>query len=146
MKRANETVEETANRRLSDKICKHARRTKESSEQSLHSTHVNNIQPSKTSLPNKIKCETITDAMNNFNAQCKKQPVYVCTSHHRLIWRKGVQNFNIDNYASIDCEVKNLVLAEKFPAQMVLYTYVTPVTKNYVQDQYLLKVKLTTWS
>ena len=28
---------------------------------------------------------------------------------------------------------------------MVLYTYVTPITTNYVQDQYLLKVKLTTW-
>ena len=154
VKRANETVEETANRRLSDKIHKHARRTKESSEQSLHSTHVNNIQPSKTSLPNKIKCETITDAMNNFNAQCKKQPVYVCTSCHRLLWRKGVQNFNVDNYANIDCEVKNFVLAEKYRiSSKDRFIYICHTCHNKLhsgsvpaQDQYLLKVKQTTWS
>ena len=62
--------------------------------------------------------------MNNFNAQCKKQPVYVCTSCHRLLWRKAFQNFNIDNYASIDCEVKNLVLAEKYRISQHRWFYI----------------------
>ena len=51
--------------------------------------------------------------MNNFKNQCKKQPVYICTSCHRLLWKKGVEEFKIDKYDNINSEVRNLVLSDK---------------------------------
>ena len=51
--------------------------------------------------------------MNNFKNQCKKQPVYICTSCHRLLWKKGVQEFKIDKYNNINSGVRNLVLSDK---------------------------------
>ena len=52
--------------------------------------------------------------MNNFRTQCKKQPIYICTSCHRLLWKKGVEEFKIEKYAKISAAVKNLVLADKY--------------------------------
>ena len=40
--------------------------------------------------------------MNNFKLEGKKQPVYICTSCHRLLWEKGVQKFKIKNYSNIN--------------------------------------------
>ena len=52
--------------------------------------------------------------MNNFKLKCKKQPVYICTSCHRLLWEKGVPNFTIENYSDIKTKIRNLVLDEKY--------------------------------
>ena len=52
--------------------------------------------------------------MNNFKLECKKQPVYICTSCHRLLWEKGVQKFTIQNYCDINTKIRNLVLHEKY--------------------------------
>ena len=52
--------------------------------------------------------------MNNFKLECKKQPVYICTSCHRLLWEKGVQKFTIENYSNINTKIRNLVLHEKY--------------------------------
>ena len=62
----------------------------------------------------KLKVETVDDAMKNFKAKCKKQPIYICTSCHRLLWRKGVQKFSIDKYNKIKKEITQLVLHEKY--------------------------------
>ena len=52
--------------------------------------------------------------MNNFKLECKKQPVYICTACHRLLWKKGVKHLNMNNYNSVDSEIVNFVLAEKY--------------------------------
>ena len=65
-------------------------------------------------LLKKLKHETVHDAMNNFKNQCKKQPVYICTSCHRLLWRKGVEEFKIEKYDKISPEMRNLVLSDKY--------------------------------
>ena len=52
--------------------------------------------------------------MSNFRKECKKQPVYICTSCHRLLWRKGVQKFSVDKYNTIRREIIQLVLHEKY--------------------------------
>ena len=51
--------------------------------------------------------------MNNFKEQCKKQPVYICTACHRLLWAKGVEELKIEKYNNVSVEVSNLVLADK---------------------------------
>ena len=52
--------------------------------------------------------------MNNFKLECKQQPVYICTSCHRLLWEKSVQKFTIDNYCDINTKIRNPVLAEMY--------------------------------
>ena len=69
---------------------------------------------SQTRSAKKLKVETVDDAMKNFKAECKKQPIYICTSCHRLLWRKGVQKFSIDKYNKIKKEITQLVLHEKY--------------------------------
>ena len=113
-KRANETMEETTERRLSDKKRKQTRRANETLEQSQHRKKADKTQRYKTRLSKKLKSPTIEDAMNNFKSECKKQPVYICTVCHRLLWKKGVNHFNMKNYNSVDSEVINFVLAEKY--------------------------------
>ena len=112
--RQKETDEKSTQRRLSDKIHKQTTRANETLKQSQERKQADKIQTSKTRLFKKNKIETIEDAMNRFKLQCRKQPVYVCTSCHRLLWKKGVQSFNRNHYNSIDSEVRNLVLAEKY--------------------------------
>ena len=52
--------------------------------------------------------------MNKYKLECKKQPVYICTSCHRLLWQKSVQKFTIQNHSNINTEIRNLVLDEKY--------------------------------
>ena len=61
----------------------------------------------------KLKYETVQDAMNKFNDECCKQAVYICTSCHRLVWRRGVNEFKINKYDKISVELRNAVLADK---------------------------------
>ena len=61
----------------------------------------------------KLKYETVQDAMNKFNDEYRKQPVYICTLCHRLLWRRGVNEFKIDKYDKISVELRNAVLADK---------------------------------
>ena len=56
----------------------------------------------------------VQDAMNNFKAECRKQPIYICTSCHRLLWENGVQKFQTNKYDNIVAEVKNVVLSDKY--------------------------------
>ena len=113
-RKANETMEETAERRLSDKKRKQKRKANETLEQSQQRKKADKSQKYKTRLSKKLKCPTIEDAMNNFKSECKKQPVYICTVCHRLLWKKGVHNFNMNNYNSVDFEIRDFVLAEKY--------------------------------
>ena len=69
---------------------------------------------SQKRLAKKLKVETIDDAMNNFKTECKKQPVYICTSCHRLLWRKGVHKFSIEKYNKIRADIIQLVLHENY--------------------------------
>ena len=64
----------------------------------------------QTRLAKKTKVETIDDAMNNFKSEVKKQPVYICTSCHRLLWRKGVQKFSIDKYNKVRPEIIIIII------------------------------------
>ena len=113
-RKANETIEETAERRLSDKKHKQTRRANETLEQLQHRKKADKDHRYKTRLSKKLKVPTIEDAMNNFKSECQKQPVYICTACHRLLWKKGVQHFNMNNYNSVDSEVINFVLSEKY--------------------------------
>ena len=72
------------------------------------------MKTSQTRLAKKTKVETIDDAMNNFKSEVKKQPVYICTSCHRLLWRKGVQKFSIEKYNKVKPEIIKLVLDDKY--------------------------------
>ena len=74
---------------------------------------MNRIQMAHNRLLKKLKHETVDNAMNNFKNECKKQPLYICTSCHRLLWKKGVEEFKIDKYDKINSEVRNLVLSHK---------------------------------
>ena len=87
-RKANETIEETAERRLSDKKRKWTRRANETLEQSQHRKKADKSQRYKTRLSKKLKSPTIEDTMNNFKLECKKQPVYICTACHRLLWKR----------------------------------------------------------
>ena len=69
---------------------------------------------SQKRLAKKLKVETIDDAMNNFKTECIKQPVYICTSCHRLLWWKGVQKFSIEKYNKIRADIIQLVLHENY--------------------------------
>ena len=88
-------------------------RANENNQQTKQRQNMNRIQMAYNRLLKKLKHETVDDAMNNFKNQCKKQPVYICTSCHRLLWKKGVEEFKIDKYDNINSEVRNLVLSDK---------------------------------
>ena len=94
--------------------CKKTSRTQETPEQTKHRQQIDKIKTSQTRLAKKLKVETIDDAMKNFKAECRKQPIYICTSCHRLLWRKGVQKFSTEKYDKIKNETKHLVLHEKY--------------------------------
>ena len=94
--------------------CKKTSRTQETPEQTKQRQQIDKIKTSQTRLAKKLKVETIDDAVKNFKAECKKQPIYICTSCHRLLWRKGVHKFSMEKYDKIKNETKHLVLHEKY--------------------------------
>ena len=109
-----ETPEQTVHRRQCNKKCKKTSRQQETPEQTKERQQVDKTKISQKRMAKKLKLETIDDAMTNFKAECKKQPVYICTSCHRLLWQKGVQKFSIDKYNKIKPEITQLVLDEKY--------------------------------
>ena len=111
--RKSETCDETVKRRECDKKHKQILRANETQEQTKRRQNIARIQMCHNRLSKKLKCETIQDAMNNFKEQCKKQPVYICTSCHRLLWEKGVEELKIEKYNNVSVQVTNLVLADK---------------------------------
>ena len=59
----------------------------------------------------------------------------MCTSCHRLLWKKGVQTFNMKNYDNIDPEINNLVLAEKYRMSSIDgYTYICHSCHNSLKS------------
>ena len=62
--------------------CKKTSRTQETPEQTKQRQQIDKIKTSQIRLAKKLKVETIDDAMKNFKAECKKQPIYICTSCH----------------------------------------------------------------
>ena len=110
----SETAEQTSQRRHSDKLHKKASRADETPQHTKHRQQMNKTNMSQTRLAKKLKVETVDDAMKIFKAECKNQPVYICTSCHRLLWRKGVQKFSIHKYNKIKPEITQLVLDEKY--------------------------------
>ena len=109
-----ETHEQTVHRQEYNKQCKKISRAHETPEQTEQRQQMNRTKTSQTRRAKKLKVETIDNAMTNFKAECKKQPVYICTSCHRLSWRKGVQTLSIDKYNKIKPEIIQLVLHEKY--------------------------------
>ena len=91
MTRSAETIEEATDRRQKDQVSKFKKRS---------------------------RIQTFEEAVKIFKSECKKQPVYICTSCHRLLWRKGVQKLNMKGYDKVevdkvDKELTDLVLHEK---------------------------------
>ena len=112
--RQTETYEETACRREHNRQCKNTSREQETPQQTKKRQEMAKMNISQTRLAKKTKVETIDDAMNNVKSEVKKQPVYICTSCHRLLWRKGVQKFSIDKYNKVRPEIIQLVLDDKY--------------------------------
>ena len=112
--RESETPEQTAQRRHCDKLYKKASRANETPEETKQCQQMDKTKKLQTSSAKKLKVETVDDAMKNFKAECKKQPIYICTSCHRLLWRKDVQKFSINKYNKIKKEITQLVLHEKY--------------------------------
>ena len=112
--RQTETYEETACRQEHNRQCKNTSRAQETPQQTKKHQEMAKMNISQTRLAKKTKVETIDDAMNNFKSEVKKQPVYICTSCHRLLWRKGVQKFSIDKYNKVRPEIIQLVLDDKY--------------------------------
>ena len=109
-----ETYEETACRREHNRQCKNTSRAQETPQQTKKHQEMAKINISQTRLAKKTKVETIDDDMKNFKSEVKKQPVYICTSCPRLLWRKGVQKFSIDKYNKVTPEIIQLVLDDKY--------------------------------
>ena len=78
--RQSETPEQTSQRRHCDKLHKKASRADETPQQTKQRQQMNKTNMPQTRLAKKLKVETIDDAMKNFKAECKKQPIYICTS------------------------------------------------------------------
>ena len=112
--RESETCGQTVKRREYQKRYKQILKANETQEQVKHRQEIARTHMSHKRLSKKLKCETVQDAMNNFKAECRKQPVYICTSCHRLLWEKGVEKFQTDKYDNIVTEVKNVVLSDKY--------------------------------
>ena len=112
--RETETAHKTAYRRQTNREYKKTSREQETPQETKQRQEVNKANMSHTRLAKKLKVETIDNAMKNFKAECKKQPIYICTSCHRLLWRKGVQKFSIDKYNKIKPEITQLVLDENY--------------------------------
>ena len=112
--RESETYDQTIKRREYHKRHKQELRANETQEQTKQRHKTARIHISHKRLSKKLKCETVQDAMNKFKDECKKQPIYICTSCHRLLWEKGVHQFKIDKYDNISVEVRNLVLDDKY--------------------------------
>ena len=112
--RQAETYNETAYRQEYNRQCNKTSRAQETPVKTTQRQHMDKTKTSQTRLAKKLKVETIDEAMSNFKKECKKQPVYICTSCHRLLWRKGVQKFSIDKYSKIRKEIIQLVLNEKY--------------------------------
>ena len=112
--RQAETYNETAYRREYNRQCNKTSRAQETPVKTTQQQHMDKTKTSQTQLAKKSKVETIDEAMTNFKRECKKQPVYICISCHRLLWRKGVQKFSIDKYNKIRKEIIELVPHEKY--------------------------------
>ena len=112
--RESETCDQTVKRREYQKRYKQISKANETQEQTKHRQETARTHMSHKRLSKKLKCETVQDAMNNFKAECRKQPIYICTSCHRLLWEKGVQKFQTNKYDNIVAEVKNVVLSDKY--------------------------------
>ena len=112
--RQTETYEETACRRENNRQCKNTSRAQETPQETKKHQQIAKMKISQTRLAKKTKVETIDDAMNNFKSEVKKQPVYICTSCHRLLWRKGVQKFSIEKYNKVRPAIIQLVLDDKY--------------------------------
>ena len=109
-----ETPEQTSQRKNSDKLYRKTSRADETPQQTKERQQLRKNKETESRQAKKLKVETVDDAMNKFKLECKKQPVYICTSCHRLLWRKGVQKFGIEKYNKNRKEIIQLVLDLKY--------------------------------
>ena len=82
--RQGETYNQTTYRREYNRQCNKTSRAQETPEKTKQLQHIDKTNTSQTRLAKKSKVVTIDEAMSNFRKECKKQPVYICTSCHRL--------------------------------------------------------------
>ena len=108
-----ETKIQTERRKLHEKQRKASARHHETHEQTTHRRECDK-QGHQDRVSRKVKGQTIDDARNNFKSECKKQPVFICTSCHRLLWKKGVQKFDVNKYNRVQPEIRNIVLHNNY--------------------------------
>ena len=89
-------------------------RNEEHPDQTQKRQEQDRIYSAQQKLLKKQRVESVEEATDNFKSEIKKQPVYICTSCHRLLWKKGVRKFNINNYNKTNTIIKQLVLNDKY--------------------------------
>lgn len=59
-------------------------REEETSEQTTQMRHSDRLQKANNRTLKRERVETMEETIANFEFECKKQPVYICISCHRL--------------------------------------------------------------
>ncbi len=108
--RGKETEEEASDRKRSDRLHKkdvRANRTEEDASGRKRSDRKSSDRSDKKDEREQQKSmiPTIDEVITKFKKEIKQQPVFICTSCHRLPYKKGVQGFKRQNYDNIDKEV-----------------------------------------
>ena len=77
-------------------------------------TQARELQHAKRRLTFTSKDSPISTAISRFKTKASQQPIYACTSCHRLLYRISVQIFKIDNYSTVKPTIRNLVFKPSF--------------------------------
>ncbi len=112
--RANETEEEARERKKSDRLYKADVKANETKEERNERRKSNRLCQADVREKQKSVIPTIDEATAKFKKEIKQMPVFICTSCHRLLYKKGVQGFKRKNYDNVDKKVVDQVLAERF--------------------------------
>ncbi len=112
--REQETDDEARSRRDSNRLHMLQVREHEAEDEKKHRKEADRSQKASVRAKEKSKVPSIEETIAKFKKQIKQQPVYICTSCHRLLFRKGVQLYKRSNYDMVDKEVVDQVLAPKF--------------------------------
>ena len=91
--RDEETPEATAQRKETNRLSMAKTRNEETDEQTTQRRYKD--QDNKSLKRSRIL--TVEEAAEIFKSECTKQPVYICTCCHRLLWRKSMQKFKMDS-------------------------------------------------
>ena len=108
-KRANETQEETMDRKGENTARMKRRRVNETQEETIKRKRLDNQR-----ISTKRNESNIDIVMKSFHCQVKVGPVYVCTVCHRLMYKEGVVKVQVAKYNKSSSELLQNVFAVKF--------------------------------